>query len=638
MKKTAFLLMVTLNLIYGADNTVCEKVILATYLHDKYAEAAIADVNKTVSNDTTVHALMQKHQIGIRVRPSGHSFILVLEPITNHQVTMRLLGLMRKWYPDAFANTNPPEFCADNIESTAQTSAQPPVSSNLQAPTDSVLASPQDNAQETNQSEKNENTQTVFVQKQTQTTYPAQETQETQETQKTQKTQEAQEIQETQKTQTSRSTPAIPTPLSDTHPSQAQHPHPLSQWLKWITALTTLGFLGLLLYLFAGRKRMNLYAKEAKEYKKRARRQQIFLAQVLHELRAPVNAIISLSEHLKEHRLTLDEATYVDQIGQAGQMQLALIDDLNDFTKLSVGHFTVTPVEFNINEVLSRVRGVVALQASAKRIDLAFDVDPDVPHAFFGDPLRIEQIFINLLHNAIKFTEHGGVELKISSSHRNAKGDIILKAVVKDTGIGIKEQQLKTLFEPCDKDEKSIRQIIGGTGLGLTIVKQLIDTLEGTIKVESEEGKGTTFKISLPLHTTDSDKRRRYRLPSRDYLGKKAVILDTHGRSAAALRKMLQYFRYEVVVEHSLEKAVEHVTTKEIDLLFIDENYLGKQTITILDMILHNWPVSIVVVESFGNKKRNRALVPNIKHFLVRPFTQKEILDLIIRVFGDKRA
>ncbi|NPA29335.1 MAG: response regulator [Epsilonproteobacteria bacterium] len=585
----------------------CEKIILATFSRDIYAQKSLTDFNQTLRQDQKIAGILNRGSIRLRVRPSGEAHIVVLEPITRHETAMRLLTLVRQRFPDAFANTNPPSFC-ESPEKKAVPSSQthPPIQKTL-------------SRSDTLPPEENKTTPLRLDRKQ-KLSVP-----------------EPKRIRSAPTLAKTARPPEQKAPLPPKYPPQVKSKSDTP--LLWaLLAVGTALLLLLLRHLFYGRKRLQALREEKNLYQKKFHGQQVFLAKVLHELRAPVNAVIGLSEHLKEHRLPPEQETYVRQIHQAGQMQLSLINDLSDFTKLSIGRFTVTPAEFNINEILARVRGVVALQASAKGIDLAFDIDPDVPDTFFGDPVRIEQIFINLLNNAIKFTEQGGVELKISSSHRKENGEITLKAVIRDTGIGMKPEQLANLFDDIDLNEESIRQIFGGTGLGLSIVKQLVDAMGGTVRAESEWGKGSTFYLTLPLHTGDSDKRRRYRLPSKTFMGKKAVIVDTHARSAAALRKMLQYFRYEVVVEPSLEKAMDHATKRETDLLFIDENYLGEQTIALLDTIRQNWPITIVVVESFGNKKRNRAMLPHVRHFLVRPFTQKEILDLIIRVFGKQRG
>ena len=217
-----------------------------------------------------------------------------------------------------------------------------------------------------------------------------------------------------------------------------------------------------------------------------------FLAAMSHEIRTPLNAIIGMADVLSQTQLTGDQKKYVEIFQRNGVALLNLINDILDLSKVEARHVELEAVEFDLEEVVARAMEVVDVRVAAKGLSLRRVIAPDVPRYLVGDPNRLRQIIINLLGNSIKFTEHGGLEVKVDLDPENlAPGR--LRFAITDTGIGIPESKLGAIFESFTQVDSSTTRKYGGTGLGLTISRQLVELMEGRIWVESQLGVGSTF-------------------------------------------------------------------------------------------------------------------------------------------------
>jgi len=238
-------------------------------------------------------------------------------------------------------------------------------------------------------------------------------------------------------------------------------------------------------------------AKQAAEDASRVKGE--FLAYTSHEIRTPLNAIISLTRVVMESPLTAEQRDYLRRVRNAGERLLSLINDLLDMSKLEAGKLDIERVDFGLREVLDEVLQEQAIKATEKGLALELDIARDVPDHLLGDPLRLRQILLNLVGNALKFTEQGKVTIRIALLQRASEVSCTLRISVIDTGIGIIPEKQAAMFQRYTQAESSTSRMFGGTGLGLSISKSLVELMSGTIGLRSEVGRGTEFFFDLPF-------------------------------------------------------------------------------------------------------------------------------------------
>jgi len=367
-----------------------------------------------------------------------------------------------------------------------------------------------------------------------------------------------------------------------------------------------------------------------------------FLANMSHEIRTPMNAIMGMAHLALKTDLTAKQYDYLKKVDISAKSLLGIINDILDFSKIEAGKMDMEAVDFQLEDTLENISTLVGIKTQEKGLELLFKIDPSVPRALVGDPLRLGQILINLSNNAVKFTDTGEIVVATELVKKD-KARVTLKFSVHDTGIGMTAEQAAKLFQPFAQADSSTTRKYGGTGLGLTISKRLAEMMGGKIWVESNPGQGSTFSFTADLGLGKERAKKRFK-PASELRGMKVLVVDDNATSRSILQEMLESFSFEVSLASSGEEGITELEAarkdKPFELVIMDWKMPGMDGIEASRRIKgHNGLgkiPAIILVTAYGREEVMQQVEQvGLEGFLLKPVSPSMLFDAIMQAFGE---
>ncbi|ADB39153.1 PAS domain S-box protein [Spirosoma linguale] len=374
-------------------------------------------------------------------------------------------------------------------------------------------------------------------------------------------------------------------------------------------------------------------AKQEAEHS--ARVKELFLANMSHEIRTPMNAILNLGQQITKTSLTEHQQFFIGMINTAASNLLVIINDILDFSKIEAGELSLEHINFDLADLIGQAVQVMTHDAEKKGLVISTEIGSGLPPTLLGDPFRINQILLNLIGNSVKFTNAGSVHIQCNS--KKVAGNQLITLSVTDTGIGIAPEFLSNLFTKFTQEDGSIGRRYGGSGLGMSITKQLVDLMGGTIDVKSEKNKGTTVtvKLSLPIGKNENEVNQKQTTPNEDLLQTKRILLvEDNAMNRLVVTTILRPYGVTIVEETNGYNAVERLRKETFDIVLMDVQMpvmdgLEATRIT-REEISKSLPI-IALTASVIRSEKEECFNVGMNDFLAKPFEGKELVSMLMK-------
>jgi signal transduction histidine kinase/CheY-like chemotaxis protein len=361
-----------------------------------------------------------------------------------------------------------------------------------------------------------------------------------------------------------------------------------------------------------------------------------FLANMSHEIRTPLNAILGFTSILQKTKLENEQKDYVDIIQRSGDNLLSIVNDILDLSKIEAGMLRIEEAPFRVSDIISTVETMLSPRAEEKKLKLFVNLDVDVPEIVSGDAVRLTQILVNLVSNSIKFTEDGGVYLRVTMlkmENNTAK----LEFLVRDTGIGIPAEKQLTIFDRFEQAEAETTRRFGGTGLGLSIVKNLVELQKGTITLFSNEGHGSSFTVELSFKICEGERtvreiKRHVAISDNNKSGIRILIAEDNSMNQRLIRHLLKSRGYNFDLVFNGVQAIESLKKQSYDMVLMDiqmpemDGYSATRQIR--EELKSTIPVIAMTAHAMSGE-REKCIKSGMNDYISKPINEEILFDII---------
>ncbi|MEP6746509.1 MAG: ATP-binding protein [Bacteroidota bacterium] len=387
-------------------------------------------------------------------------------------------------------------------------------------------------------------------------------------------------------------------------------------------------------------KKLELDLMEAKlQAEKSAQAKEIFLANMSHEIRTPMNAIMGMSHQLNKTTLNSRQTIFLDAIHNSAEHLLVIINDILDISKIEAGKLNLEHIGFNINSMVKSALQVMQHKAEEKGLILDATIDDDINKVLIGDPYRFKQVLLNMLSNSIKFTEKGAVRIACKLQGKTEESQII-QVTITDTGIGMDQAYISQLFTKFSQEDNSVARKYGGTGLGMSISKKLIELMDGTIDVTSKKNHGTSITFTLPFikgNECDMPEKEEINFDSSILKGSRILLVEDNEMNRLVATTVLEHYGVDFKEAINGEEAVNILTKEKFDLILMDVQMPVMNGITATHIIREQVSKTIPIIALTANAikgESDKCIAAGMNAYISKPFEEAVLVRTISSLLG----